>query len=172
MWCSYPFRTAACLALVTGVDGCTTTSLLPAASNAELDPIAFFIGVSHGKGKLKKLFSDPVSVTVDSVGRREGGALIIDQTIREGSESPGVRRWTMQQIAPDHYTGTLTDAAGPIEVMVAGARANIRYEMDGGLKVNQQLALQSDGRTLLNRLQVTKLGVQVALLQERIRKLQ
>jgi hypothetical protein len=43
--------------------------------------------------------------------------------------------------------------------------------MPGGLKVDQKLTLQSNGRTLLNRLQVTKLGMRVATVDETIHKL-
>ena len=42
--------------------------------------------------------------------------------------------------------------------------------MKGGLEVRQQLALQSDGRTILNRLSVRKFGLEVAYLDETIRK--
>lgn len=70
-----------------------------------------------------------------------------------------------------HYSGTLTDAEGPVQFTVAGPRASIRYTMKGGLKVEQQLALQSDGNTILNRLEVHEFGVRVATLSETIRKL-
>ena len=42
--------------------------------------------------------------------------------------------------------------------------------MKHGLTVQQQLAEQPDGRTILNRLVVSKLGVRVATLNETIRK--
>jgi hypothetical protein len=40
------------------------------------------------------------------------------------------------------------------------------------MDVAQELALQSDGKTLLNRLSVSKWGMQVARLDEVIRKTQ
>jgi hypothetical protein len=43
--------------------------------------------------------------------------------------------------------------------------------MKGGLEVEQQLALQSDGRTVLNRLEVKKFGARLATLNETITKL-
>jgi hypothetical protein len=52
----------------------------------------------------------------------------------------------------------------------AGARAYIRYTMEGGFQVEQELALQGDGRSVVNRLQVKKFGVRVAILEETIRK--
>ena len=159
------------LALTFAVSGCATSVVLPAGSGAALDPIAFFTGRTQGAGQLDRLFSSPVTVTVDSVGRRQGDTLILDQTIREGEKPPRVRRWTMRRVAPNRYTGTLTDAEGPVQIVVTGPRADIRYRMESGLGVHQQLALQSDGRTVLNRLQVEKFGLGLATLNETIRKL-
>jgi hypothetical protein len=73
-------------------------------------------------------------------------------------------------LGPGHFTGTLTEATGPVDITVSGPRALIRYPMKGGLEVRQQLALQSDGRTVLNRLSVRKFGLEVAHLDETIRK--
>ncbi len=162
------FLAALCLALA----GCAKESDLPADAQAVFSPIAFFAGRSHGDASLKTILSSAVRVQVDSVGRPDGhGGLILVQTIREGAKAARQRRWTMRPISPNRFTGTLTDAVGPVEVTIAGPRANIRYRMKSGLEVEQQLALQSDGRTVLNLLIVKKFGVRVASLNETIRKL-
>lgn len=161
---------AGVLAPVLALASCATPPPLPASANASFDPIAFFTGRTHGEGTLDKLLGAPVRVRVDSVGRRHGDVLILEQTIREGDKQPRVRRWRMRRVAPDLYSGTLTDANSRVQVRTAGPRAYISYTMDGGLEVDQQLALQSDGRTVLNRLEVKKLGVRVATLNETIRK--
>lgn len=164
------FRLAG-FALVLVVSGRATSAIQASGPGTPFDPIAFFTGRTQGEGELDKLFSSPVKLTVDGVGRRQGDALVLDQTIREGAKPSRVRRWTMRRIAPNEYSGSLTDAEGPVHVTVTGPRAHIRYTMRGGLKVDQKLDLQSDGRTLLNRLKVTKLGVRVATVDETIRKL-
>lgn len=161
----------ACLGLCFFVGGCERRRELPAAPGAKFDPIAYFAGRAEGRGRLKKLFGSPVGVAVQSAGRIKGGVLIIDQAIGQGTKPTRMRRWRMEQVGPGRYTGTLTDAAGPVRVTVSGPRARIRYTMNNGLHIDQQLALQSDGKTLLNRLYVTKLGVRVAVLNETIRKL-
>ena len=165
------FSRMASLALTIAACGCTTSVMLPADGGGKLDPIVFFTGRSHGEGELDKLFSSSDKVTVDSVGRTRGDTLILDQTIREGEKRPRVRRWTMRLVAPNRYSGTLTDATGPVHVTVSGPRAYIHYTMKNGFHVEQQLALQSDGRTVLNRLVVQKFGLHVATLEETIRKL-
>ena len=76
----------------------------------------------------------------------------------------------MRRVQPGRYVGTLTDADGPVLLTVRGPRALIRYTMRDGMTVRQQLALQADERTLLNRLDVMRWGVPVARLTETIRK--
>lgn len=149
---------------------CASKVTLPAAG-PPFQPIAFFEGHSHGDGELRKLFSSPVKVSVDSVGRMQNGTLVLDQTITESGKPASARRWIIVRAGPDRYSGTLTDAVGNVAGRVEGPRLYIRYTMKHGLTVQQQLAEQPDGRTILNRLAVSKLGVRVATLDETIRKL-
>jgi hypothetical protein len=46
----------------------------------------------------------------------------------------------------------------------------VRYRTPSGLRLQQQLALQADGRTIFNRLKAYKFGIRVAVLDETIRK--
>lgn len=140
------------------------------AGPAPLDPIAFFTGVTTGRGSLDTLVASPVPVSVISLGVREGDGLKLIQEIREGQKVPRVRTWTMRPVAPGRYTGTLTDAAAPVALTVTGARATVDYRTPSGLRIRQQLALQADGRTILNRLEAYKYGLRVATLDETIGK--
>lgn len=151
--------------------GCARNVTLPAAADAEFQPILFFEGHSHGDGQLRKLFSSPISVSVDSVGRMRNGTLVLDQTLRESGKPASTRRWIIVRAGPDRYAGTLTDAVGNVDGRVDGPRLYIRYTMKHGLTVQQQLEEQPNGRTVRNRLVVYKLGVRVATLNETIRKL-
>ena len=69
------------------------------------------------------------------------------------------------------YTGTLSDAKGPISAKVSGNELNIRYKTKDGLDVEQWLFLQPGGETAVNHMVVRKLGVTVASLEETIRKI-
>lgn len=151
--------------------GCASNDTLPAAPGAEFQPLTYFQGHTHGEGRLRKLFSSPVTVSVDSVGKIRNGGLVLDQTIEESGKPPSTRRWIIVPTGPGRYSGTLTDAVGNVDGTVQGPRLYIRYTMKHGLTVQQQLAEQPDGRTVLNRLAVYKLGVRVATLNETIRKL-
>lgn len=151
--------------------GCATSVRLPADSGTKFDPIAFFTGRSQGQGTLRQPFSPARQLQVDSFGRPDGrGGLILSQVIRQEGKQPRTRTWTIRPAGPNLYTGTLTDAVGPVTVTTRGPRAQVRYEMRDGLEVEQQLALQADGKTLLNRLEVRKWGVRVARVEETIRK--
>nr|WP_314446386.1 DUF3833 family protein [uncultured Sphingomonas sp.] len=159
---------APALLLALALTACTSVQL--PAGTASLDPIAFFSGVSEGAGSLDTLIAPPVTVTVASLGFPEHGGLKLIQRIREGDKPERVRAWTMRRAGPGRYTGTLTDARGPVTIAVDGPRAEVRYRTPSGLRIQQQLALQPDGRTILNRLEAYKFGIRVAVLDETIRK--
>ncbi len=167
-------RRLALLPLTVAASACMAAAPLDADASKTLDPIAFFTGTSEGDATLKVIASGSKRVRVRSDGRSDGrGGLILVQRIREGDKPERLRTWTMQPVAPGRFTGTLTpDAVGPVSVTTSGPRAQIRYRMKNGMDVAQELALQSDGTTLLNRLSVSKWGMQVARLDEVIRKTQ
>jgi hypothetical protein len=151
------------------LSSCGGEVILP-AKTVSFDPILFFEGHTHGEGELRKFLGKPVHVSVDSIGRAVAGDLILDQTIREVGKPASTRRWVIRRVANNKYTGSLTDAVGPVTAKVSGSRAEIQYRMRHGLEVEQQLAEQPDRISLLNRLTVHKLGVQVAMLTETITK--
>ena len=130
----------------------------------------FFSGRTHGENVLKVVFKRPAKLAVDSVGRREGKDFVLIDTVREEGKPVRERRWVMRPAGPNRYTGTLTDAVGPVEVTVSGKAATIRYTMHGGLKVDQRLELR-DSRTLSNRVVVKKFGMRFARVEGTIRKL-
>ena len=135
------------------------------------DPVAFFTGSSHGDGKLDQIMKGIRTVTVDSVGTPEAnGSLTLTQRIAMQGDSPRTRVWKLKQVAPGRYAGSLTDASGPVETVAIGRAIRIRYPMKGGLMVEQWLIALPGGRALDNRMTVTKWGMRVATLRERIEK--
>ena len=135
------------------------------------DPVAFFTGPSHGDGKLDQIMKSVRTVTVDSVGTPEAnGSLTLTQRIAMQGDPPRTRVWKLKQVAPGRYAGSLTDASGPVETVAIGRAIRIRYPMKGGLMVEQWLIALPGGRALDNRMTVTKWGMRVATLRERIEK--
>ncbi len=135
------------------------------------DPIAFFTGPTHGEGKLDQVFRGERTLNVESIGKpSRDGSLTLTQRIAIQGERPRTRQWKLRQVTPGRYGGTLTDANGPVETRAIGRALRIRYPMKGGLQVEQWLTERPGGRALDNRLMVTKWGVRVASLTERIEK--
>jgi hypothetical protein len=136
-----------------------------------LDPIAYFTGRAEGRATLHKLVGEPEAILVHSSGRSDGkGGVFLNQRIEEQGKPARVRTWHLMPAGPGHFTGTLTDASGPVVASVAGPRLDIAFPMKGRLKARQVLILRADGRTLANRLTVTKFGVPLAHLDEVITK--
>jgi hypothetical protein len=92
-------------------------------------------------------------------------------TVHEGHKPVRQRKWIMRQAGPNHFTGSLTDATSPVDIQVDGDTATITYMMKGGLKVEQELQLQRDGKTLSNRVAAKKLGMKFARVEGAVRKL-
>ena len=143
-----------------------------AAAESRLDLTEFFSGRTHAEGDLRVAFRKPVKHIVDSVGRKgSNGEFILIDRIREGDQPVRERRWVMRASGSGGFTGTMTDAVGPVQVTVAGPKATIRYRMKGGISIDQQLVLQRGGKALANHVTGRRLGVRVARLVGTIRKL-
>ena len=135
------------------------------------DPVAFFTGPTHGDGKLDQIMKGVRTVTVDSVGWPEkNGSLTLTQRIAMQGDPPRSRVWKFRMVAPGRYTGSLSDASGPVETVAIGRAIRIRYPMKGGLQVEQWLIALPGGRAIDNRMTVTTWGMRVATLRERIEK--
>jgi hypothetical protein len=135
------------------------------------DPVAFFTGATQGRGELKELLGKPRKTNTQSVGRVDkDGWLVLDQKVAVEGDPPRIRRWRLKQTAPGKYSGTLSDAKGPVEAEVRGHTVKIRYVMKGNIKVEQELTAQPGGRVVVNRGTFRKFGMKVAILKERIEK--
>lgn len=142
------------------------------SSDGKLDMIGFFTGKTHGDNVIKIAFHHPHKLIVDSIGGRnkEGEFVLIDNVQEEGKPA-SKRTWVMRLVSADHFTGSLSDASGPVDIVVSGSSATIRYIMkDGGLKIEQHLEMQHDG-TLANRVMARKFGMKFAQADGTIRKL-
>jgi len=115
----------------------------------------------------------PSKLVVDSVGGKgDRGDFVLIDTVREEGKPVRTRKWVMKPDGPDHFTGSLSDATGPVDVKVSGDTATIRYLMtDGHLSILQQLQLQPDGRTLANHVTAKKFGLKFGRVDGEVRKL-
>ena len=144
---------------------------MPSAKDTPvLDPIAYFTGQTSGHGRIKVVFKSAVPLRVESLGRPSTGDLVVDQRISEGDKPGRERRWIIRPTRPGQFTGSLTDASGPVTASAWGNTARIAYTMRNGLDVEQWLVLADDKRTIQNQMTIRKWGIPVAWVDERISK--
>jgi hypothetical protein len=149
-----------------------SASSASAADKPKLDMIAFFTGKTHAENVMKVVLKKPVPLIVDSIGGKgDRGDFVLIETVHEGDKPARQRKWIMKQTGPNRFGGTLTDAVGPVDVQIEGDAATIRYTMKGGLKIEQQLRLQPDGKSLSNHVIAKKLGMKFARVEGIVRKL-
>jgi len=136
------------------------------------DPFVFFDGRTAGQGVLRKVFSRPETVLVESRGQMtRAGEMILDQDVKEGEKPVRNRQWRIRKAEDGSYAGTLTDAKAEVQMITVGNRLRINYTMDGNFSVEQILTLAADGQSAENILIVRKFGLSVAVLEETIRRL-
>ena len=95
---------------------------------------------------------------------------VLIDTVRQQGQAPRIRKWVLHLVGPGHFSGTLSDATGPVDITVSGESATIRYTMEGGLNLEQRLQV-IDGRTLANHTAVRKFGMKFGSVEGKIRKL-
>jgi hypothetical protein len=147
----------------------TVGTLHAQESQREFTPRNGFEGRSEGNGTLRLLLGRPRSFHVESYGfDRPDGTMQLDQTITAHGRRPHQRSFVISDAGVHQYTGTLSDAAGPVALRTNGNQLVLRYRAKGPLVVHQTLVLSADGRTIDNRGRITLLGVTVGRLQETI----
>lgn len=143
--------------------------LLALAATAAFDPLRFFTGRTEGRAQLKIVLHHARAVRVHGTGRPQpDGSLFLDQIVEQEGKSATKRQWRLRAIAPGRYTGSLTDAMGPVSAETVGGRLHIRYRTKGKIGIEQWLTLAPDGRSADNRLTARRFGVPVARLHETI----
>jgi hypothetical protein len=129
-----------------------------------------FSGWSQGDGSLKLLGSTR-AFHVRSLGTvQTDGSFLLQQTISFEGEAPKTRSWQIRQVAPLHFSGTLSDAAGTVHGHTEGSRLELSYRVTGPIMMHQTLELQPDTITILNVGHITLLGIPIGSLHETIRR--
>ena len=149
----------------------TAHAVPPPRPSPVFDPVRFFDGRTQGTGTLTIMMMKRQPVRVQGYGRVDrDGVLTLDQIVTEGRKPPTGRRWTFTPAGPGRYTGTLSDAAGPVAGDVTGNRLHLHFRMKGDIVADQLLDLAPDGQSTHNRMRFRKFGVVVARLDETIRR--
>lgn len=133
---------------------------------------AFFTGRTQGEGTFSVMTRGSRSIRVSSVGRiAADGGIALDQSVEEQGKAPRNRSWSLREVSPGRYAGSLSDAAGPIAGTATGNRLHLSFAMHDGMQAEQWLTLAPDGRSARSLIRVHRFGIIVAALDETIRKL-
>ncbi len=135
----------------------------------EFTPRNGFSGHSEGNGKLRLFFGKQRHFHVESHGYDQAdGTFRLDQTVTFQGQPSQERTWILKTIRQNHYTATLSDAAGPVTGHTNGSRLLLEYRLKGPLIMHQTLELMPDGKTINNVGKITLLGIPVGHLHETI----
>ena len=97
------------------------TASSASAAPGKLDMLAFFTGKTHGENVMKMALKHSSKLIVDSIGGKgDRGDFVLIDTVREEGKPVRTRKWIMRPAGPNRYTGSLTDAVGPVDVVVEG----------------------------------------------------
>ena len=131
----------------------------------------FFAGRTEGSGSVRIIMSGTSAVRSQGRGRiLSDGSLTLDHVVNQEGEPERRRTWHMRRTSPGRYTGTISDARGPVSAEVQGNRVHVTYRTREGYAVDQWITFNSDGRTASNQMTFRRMGIRVATLQETIRR--
>jgi hypothetical protein len=151
-----------------------STAVGPAAGNAavSVDPLRFFVGTTQTIGTTKILMQRPVAT--QSIGHGQlnaDGSLVLVQRVQDQGQPPYLRRWEIRQTGPGRYSGTMSQAAGPVLIEQVGNRYRFTFRMKGDLSVEQWLTPLPGGASASSSMVVRKFGLQVATSTAVVKKL-
>jgi hypothetical protein len=147
--------------------------LLPAPAIAAPagSPMQFFEGRTEGTGTIRILLGKAFRTHSTGHGRfeRDGTMVFVQRVVDEG-KAPRERPWKIRRIAPCRFTGTMSEALGPVTLDEIAGRFRFRFRMKGNLSVEQWLVPLAGGNTARNTLTIRKFGVKVGTSEGMLRK--
>ncbi len=133
------------------------------------DPIAYFTGPTHSWGVIEARDGTPKSrFKADLVGRRDGEDLVLTQDFTFDDGRTQRRVWRMHRVDAHRYDATADDVSAVATGYAYGNSFKWDYTLQlkpgnplTRVQMHHWMYLAGDGRTLLNRVTIRKLGVQV-----------
>ena len=139
-------------------------SLLSASATAEppANPMQFFEGRTVGSGTVRILLEKPYRTRSVGEGRFESdGSLLFVQRVEDEGRPPRQRRWKIRHVGSRRFSGTMSEAIGPVTIDEVGGRYRFRFKMKGNLSIEQWLVPLAGGTAARNSMTVRKFGVKV-----------
>ena len=144
----------------------------PATAGSVSSPMKFFEGRTEGTGTIRILLGKTYRTRSVGHGRFEpDGTMVFVQRVVDDGKPPHERRWKIRQTGPRHFTGTMSEAIGPVTIEEIAGRYRFRFRMKGNLSVEQWLVPLAGGTAARNTLTIRKFGVKVGTSEGMLRKL-
>jgi len=139
-------------------------AILPVSADAGTSqPLRFFEGRTEMQAVVKVIMKKPHRSRTLGQGRILGdGSLALLQQVYDEGQAPEQRRWKVKQVGPGRYSGTMTEAVGPVAVDEVDGSYRFKFRMKGDLLVEQWLTPAPDGNSAQSKLTVRKFGMKVA----------
>lgn len=145
---------------------------VPSPVERRTDPLLFFAGRTETDGTVKVIFKKAYRSRCFGVGRIEpDGSLTLVQRVEDEGQAPHERRWRVRELGAGRYTGTMSEASGPVEIEQVGERYRFRFAMKGNLSVEQWLTPMPGSISARSFTKVRKFGMTVATSEGTVRKL-
>lgn len=134
--------------------------------------MGFFEGRTESIGTVKIAMKKPFRSRALGKGQiMADGTLILVQRVEDQGAQPRERRWRMRKVGPGRYSGTMSEARGPVVAEEVDGKYRFRFRMDGNVAVEQWLIPAPDWRSAKSRITIRKYGVRVGGSDGVIRKL-
>ena len=136
------------------------------------NPLRFFEGRTETIGIMKMIMKKPHRVR--SVGHGKitaDGTLVLVQKVHDDGEPPKERTWRIRKVGPGKFSGSMSEAKGPVTIEQVGDGYRFRFKIHGGLSVEQWVVPDEGGRSGSSKLTIRKYGMKVASSDATIRKL-
>lgn len=150
------------------------SSLAVTAAGAQQlqEPMRFFEGRTVGESTVSIMFHKSYGSKTTGQGRiNADGSLDLVQRVEEDGKAPFQRRWHMKPVGQGRWSGTMTDAVGPVSAEQVGNRFRFRFSMKDSVGVEQWLTPLPGGKSAKNEATIRKHGFVVGHSNGIIRKL-
>lgn len=135
----------------------------PLRGQPSSDPMRFFEGRTEGTSRTKVMLRSPFSTRSVGEGRMQSnGTLHVIQQVKDEGKPVHQRWWKIRRDSKGRYSGTMSDAVGPVAVQEIGGRYRFTFKMKGDLTVEEWITPAADGKTARNTVAVRKFGMVVA----------
>ena len=144
----------------------------PASAERIAEPLRFFEGRTESESLVKVVMKKPFHSRTTGRGHiSPDGTLSLVQQVMEDGKPPRQRQWRIRKVGPGQFSGTMSEAVGPVQVRELGGKFRFKFKMKGNLSVEQWVTPLPGGKSAQTRITVRKLGMRVASSEGTIRKL-